>query len=110
MLCRLVSSVFDVPRHMFVYSIRISLLCPGEEGYLLASQLLQKAAMRSATQQQLLPAETSLTRHRPNGPARKLLAPDAEDERAHAPAEGKRLADEILAARKAKKAMMAWSA
>ena len=83
---------------------------PGEEGYLLASQLLQKAAMRSATQQQLLPAETSLTRHRPNGPARKLLAPDAEDERAHAPAEGKRLADEILAARKAKKAMMAWSA
>ena len=83
---------------------------PGEEGHLLASQLLQKAAMRSATQQQLLPAETSLTRHRPNGPARKLLAPDAEDERAHAPAEGKRLADEILAARKAKKGMMAWSA
>ena len=76
---------------------------PGEEGHLLASQLLQKAAVRFSTRQ--LPVET-LTQQ--SGPARELLA-STEDVRANAPAEGKRVADEILAARKAKKAMMAWS-
>ena len=56
--------------------------------------------MRSATQQQLLPAETSLTRHRPNGPARKLLAPDAEKEQAEFESEWKDLGRKLEEDRK----------